>query len=287
MLAICPECKRTITVDQSGWQNCKFCARRIWIADPMNPESPPPEDAARGMDRPRGAAAEPAEPTKIPWEMVGQLGFLRRFFTTVGKVLFHFREFFASLPNTPVNQQVRLFGIIVLTCGLVQFFQFQAISQATLKEIVNDERLLSDIQKMMPFVDEARLKEAIAEMEEMKMDEQFFFLSSVLSPLFALIILWLTSRIFSTGYLLTRKVLPPPVQRIRRITVYSYAPWLFFALPVLPVLPAVIWMVIIQYSALRQGLGLRGHVAFFAILLNLLLLKMGLDFWIQIHLLLR
>ncbi|MBN2433363.1 MAG: YIP1 family protein [Acidobacteria bacterium] len=287
MLAICPECKRTITVDQAGWQNCKFCGRRIWVADPMDPEAKPPEDAARGMDRPRHEATEPADPTQIPWERVGELSFLRRFFSTVGQVLFHFRAFFARLPNSPVNHQVRLFGIIVLTCGLIQFFQLQSVSRAMLQEIAQDERLMDDFRKMVPFMDEAQLREAIARMEEAKLDDQFFIISGLLSPLFALLILWLTSRIFITSYLFTHKVLPPPLQRIRRITVYSYAPWLFLALPVLPVLPAVIWMVVIQYHALRQGLGLRAAAAFFAVGLNLLLLWLGLDFWVQIHLLLR
>jgi len=283
MLAICPKCKRTITVDTHGRQHCKFCGKSIWVPDPMNPDAPPEEYSAQESAPDIQTEESPKETTRVPWEMNSEMGFFRRFFSTIGKVLFRHKSFFEGLSDTPVDRRTMTFGLLVLSLGLIQFFQFQAISIATMKEVSKNEKLMDDVQRIFPFIDKKKLEDTIAEMEKMKMNDKFFFLSSILAPLFALIVIWITTRVFLAGYIISKKSLPASLHKIRRIVCYSYTPWLFLAIPFLPVVLGVIWTLIIQYSALKRGIGLSRNVSFFVVALNLFLLKMCFEVWLQIH----
>jgi len=279
MLAVCPECKRTITVDSPGWVNCKFCQRRIWIADPQDPHQLPPQDKV---------IQDPVFPdegtsTEVPWEDESGGHFVVRFFKTLYRILFDTRRFFTRMPGTPLNARTHSFGIFIVTLGLIQFFQLSAMNVAAMKELLNNEEFLSSTEKLFPFNVQESFQQAIDILNQLKVDDTFFFISTALSPLFALAILWITNRIFITVYILSQRKLPPPRNRIARLAAYVFAPWILMFNPILPIFLGVFWAMITQFFALTKGLRIKSGFAVLTVLFTVFLLYSGFEFWIHIH----
>lgn len=273
MLAVCPECQRTITTEESGWQTCKFCHRRIWIPDPLDPDAPPPDDpaATRTEIPPDAEAAPPADPIEIPWESTNSRSTVSNFLLTVYRSMFEHNRFFRSVGDSEVSMRTRLFGVVVLTVGLASYFQIQSFSLTLLHKMQDIGSLKGST---LPFI-----QEMLANMEKMKVNEHFFLISTILSPLFAVAILWFTSRLVNTGFFLSRRIFPVPQNRIQRLVIYSYTPWLFLIVPVV----GIVWALLIQFFAFRKGLGFSRFAAVTTVFLNLIFLNLCYNVWIEIH----
>jgi hypothetical protein len=281
MLAVCTQCKKTIVVDAPGWNHCKYCQQQVWVPDPLDPEAAPSPQPAPELEIPRQSASsagvppasQPVPLLEIPWESSEPGHGVRRFFATLGVVLFQSRRIFADLPNTPRSRQLILYGTLILTAGLFVYFQVQALSLSLLESAI---RSGSNMPSPGPWV-----TQMVKDMAAQKMDARFFVLSSFLSPIMAWILLAVSHQLFAIWYYLARRR-PVPIHRLQRLVSYSYTPWLFIALPLI----GILWFLVIQYRAVRQGLELSRPAAILLITVNLLIINLLMQFWVALHALL-
>jgi hypothetical protein len=282
MIAICTNCEKPIMVEAPGWNDCKYCRRKVWIPDPMNPDAPalppppplPAPEPVIPVERLNLAGMPPtlAEPAvEIPWEQSSPGQMIHRFFATLGVVLFRSRRTFTGLADTPRTVHLMAYGTLVLTIGLFAYFQVQALSFAFLDAAV---RSGGAVPTPGPWV-----TEMLQSMRAAKMDVRFFLISSALSPLMAWILIACTQQLFSAWYFLLTRRKPIPVHRLQRLVCYSYTPCLFIALPVV----GLVWFLIVQYRALRQGLQMSRASALLLITVNLLIINLLMQFWIMVH----
>lgn len=288
MLALCPHCGKPIRVDEPGWALCRHCDRKGWIPDPMNPDAAPsPEESAPGpppvqmvpaadedADADTEAAPQPgASPAPVPWEEGLAGGGLARFFRTLGAVLFRPKAFFTALPGSRPPRRVRGFGIIVVVAGLVGHFASQFLSMKFFAYALS-ARLLD------PPMDEVA-RSMLDTLRTLRIDGGFFLISSVLSPLFAWVVLWFTTNLLALSHSL-RAAQPPneaTASRIVRVAAYVYAPWVF--LVVFPL--GVLWGFLLFAAAARFALGFTWPRALLTALANLLFLSFFYETWVRLH----
>lgn len=274
MLALCPNCHRTITAEAPGWDHCKFCRQEIWIPDPFNPEAPP-----AGRPRPASAVAGPEPPAAteggmpIPWEQPGAgENWPKAFFQTLHRLLMQPVPHLTSVSNAPVSLRLLVFGQLTAGAGLAVNFLMQPV-------LLN---LLKGMEKT-GGPELAFFREYLANMEKMKLDGTFFLLSAALTPVFIWLTFHFTHQLFSAGHLLVLRRPPVPVNRLLRFTIYSYAPWLLLPVPA----AGLIWCVVLQFRGLHKVFGFSRWAALVLVLINLLMVDFFLSAWMILHTWLR
>jgi|GEM_PF-1128986 len=273
MLAVCEKCQKTIVVEESGWCLCKYCQKRVWVPDPQDPASRPPEPEPEPVPEitvPEMTSSQAEPELEVPWE-VGGAWPVKRFLATVGQALLRSRLMFGRLPEKVQGRQALWYGILVLGAGLMMYFQMQAVSLDYLRHTSSRQ---SPAEEVPPIV-----QEMIQSMDKMKMDSRFFHLSALFAPGLAAIMLFGTYHLFLAGYILFTGRGPASRQRVFRLVAYSYTPWLLIAIPVF----GMIWFLVVQYHALSLGLKLSRRVSIFMVGLNLLLLNFLFYAWNLIY----
>lgn len=267
MLAVCQRCARPITVPGPGWNDCKFCSGRIWVADPQGDDRLPQQPVGQTKDD-RGWGQPPCS---IPWESAEGGNAFVRFWKTVWLASFRISQFSQRLTDSSPIGKAQVFGLTILTAGLFLHFQVQALSFRFFKLMLQGDALDPDLSNMV--------RGMIESMEQLHITDRFFLISSMMAPLFALLILWLTSAVFSTASSLVLKENAPSRNRILRAVVYGYCPWLLIFMPPL----GVVWTVICHYRLLKDGAGFSRVSSFFTALANFFFLNFVFDLWIRVH----
>lgn len=264
MLAICPACDRPITVDDSGWNFCRQCGKRVWIPDPRDPDQPPLPD----LEAFTVSLQEP-ESTSVIWETPNQGNVLTRFGQTIFEILFRTRDFFSRIPTGFFEVRVHYYGVAVVSIGLFFYFQLMSISLGALQAAQ---------QSGLPETQTPMIQEMLREFARMQLQPSFLQLSAILAPIFAVLVLWITRGLVSLACSLQAREERPSRPRITRVVCYSYTPWLFLAIPFL----GVLWYIAIQYRALRFGLGFSVRMSILTVALNLLMLSFALQVWFSV-----
>jgi hypothetical protein len=96
--------------------------------------APPEETAAAPATDHQEPEAAPAAPHPVPWEDAGISRF-RGLFRTLGRVLFHPREFYAQMPREGWAEALA-FALIVGTTGLLASFYWQLLLYLGLNRIL-------------------------------------------------------------------------------------------------------------------------------------------------------
>ncbi len=257
MLAKCPICGKTILIDNWGYNYCKFCKKEVLILNP-NGENPQFKD------------------DMLPLVLESSR---ERTFFAISKEIFSGilkspGKFFASFQYEDGERKyIFYYGIIILTLGLILYFQVQKFSFIILESMAKSGGTLPTF-----------VIEQLKEFEKYKIDIRFFDFSTLFSPLIALLFLFFTNGIFFLVKTFGGKVreiseLSELQGEVNFVSSSSYTSWIFWIIPIL----GVVYSIFLFYKGLKERLKFSTFQIIISIFLQLIFINFILSSWIGMY----
>ncbi len=255
MLAKCPECGKTILIEDWGYNYCKFCKKEVWITDPLNPESPPIGDFEN---------LESAENRSF-------LLFSRELFLGILKSP---KKFFREFKFTETESKYFFYyGVVVLSVGFIFYFQFQKFSYLVLESMIKSGVKLPDF-----------VLSQLKEFQKYKIDVRFFDISTLLSPILSMFFIF-----FSRGVFFVVKSFGTPPHDVEEfqktmadvnfVVSTGFTSYIFWVIPFF----GMFYSIFLFYRGLTERLKLSSFKTISALLLQALFINFVLSSWIGIY----
>jgi len=289
VLTSCPHCHQPISVPGPGPRSCPKCRALIFVGEPMrdeenrvlrepekDPENPQPqqdeeseefEDVgpaegahARGEvpspeRRLRSAAREPLWTPGVPWDNADKIGFTEAIYETTRDLFLSPRRFLTAMVFAPMPSRfIPLYGVIVGTVGA-------AFNLFWLLWLVRNHRPL--LERYVP----SALLDYFGQMQTGDILAQVF-----LSPIAGIVIA--AFLLFAFSLLLGAR---SELHHFYRLSGFSAAFDLFYAIPVVGWAIAFIWRTVLLVMGIRAitNLSLKRSLAVFALYLLLSLIMLA------------
>ncbi len=285
MITTCPKCNTLLSVPMPGRHACKKCGSVIEIGNPLRDEEnrvieahvapPPPKAPAEDDDWEESDEVEPAEGAKardeqpdpirqaqtgdraatakgslgVAWDRVGELGFIEAIFGTTRDLITAPERFFREMKAVPAGKFIPFYGILIGIAGA-------AFNLFWMLWIVHNHR---------PLV-EAYIPPMLLE-SFMKMGTADILAQILLSPIVNIVV----ASFMLFGFSVLFGASDAKLQNFYRLTGFTAALDILYAIPVAGWLIAFIWRSVLIVKGIRVVTDLPGRRAALVFLLYLVL----------------